>query len=64
MTIDECIDSWINGNLSDVIDYVISRTSPAEVAYYAASIASKLTGDEVLPITFLDMLSSRIYHHV
>ena len=42
MTIDECVDSWTNGNLSTVVDHVISRNSPAEVAYYAAAVACKL----------------------
>ena len=63
MTIDQCIESWINGNLSTVVDHVISRPTAAEVAYYAGSIASRLK-DRGEPLTFLNMLSSRIYHHV
>lgn len=62
MTIDDCIDSWINGNLSTVVDHVISRPTSAEVAYYAAAISSRLKGlNESEPHTFLNMLSNRIY---
>ena len=65
MTIDQCIESWINGNLSTVIDHVISRPTAAEVAYYAANIARELTGkDNREPVTFLTMLSNRIYHQI
>lgn len=65
MTIDECVDSWTNGNRSTVVDHVISRNSPAEVAYYAAAIACKLEIDlsDLDPHAFLNMISTRIYHH-
>jgi len=62
MTIAECVESWINGNLSTVINDVINRSTPAEVAYYSAEIALALSYNynDVQSQTFLHLLAARI----
>ncbi len=61
MTIDECDETWINGNLSTVIGHVISRSTHAEVAYYAAAIACQLKEQGALDSdTFLHLIAARM----
>ncbi len=59
MTVQECVDSWINGNLSTVIDYIINLPTNAEVAYYATAVGKELYGSNDWH-TFLNMLSARM----
>ena len=58
MTIQECVDSWFNGNLSTVIDYIVGLPSNAQSAYYATIISKELYGREDWH-TFQVMLANR-----
>ena len=46
MSVQECIESWFNGNLSTVIDYIVDLPSSAEAAYYATIVSKELCGRE------------------
>ncbi len=38
MTVQECVDSWENGNRKYVVDYVLSLSTKATVAFHVAGI--------------------------
>ena len=59
MTIQECLESWNNGNRSTVIDFVVGLPSNAETAFYATVISKELYGRDDWH-TFLTMLSNRV----
>ncbi len=59
MTIKECVDSWINGNRSTVVDYIIGLPTNAQSAYYATAISKELYGQDDWH-DFLNMIANRI----
>ncbi len=54
---DELVESWINGNLTFVIDEVLSQPTQARTALLSALIFSQLDGQRP---TFLRMLKERL----
>lgn len=61
MTIDECVESWINGNLTHVVEYVLGLDSPVQIAYYSAGIVVKLQAlNEDEPQIFLNLFAARM----
>jgi len=60
MTVDECVESWINGNLTHVVDYVVGLENPAVVAYYSGSIVWALRDRIDDSLTFLGLLTDRM----
>ncbi len=58
MTVQECYDSWINGNRSTVVDHIINLPTKAEVAYYAAGIVYLLEVDDAY--AFQCMIAARM----
>lgn len=38
MNIKQLVQCWINGNHTDVIDYILELDNPAQVAYYTAGV--------------------------
>lgn len=61
MTIDELAESWINGNRLHVVESIVAKGSPEEIAYYAAAIAVKVEQHETGDIhTLLSLIASKI----
>ncbi|KKM81372.1 hypothetical protein LCGC14_1330530 [marine sediment metagenome] len=58
MTVQECVDSWENGNRKYVVDYVLTLPTKTEVAFYAGGIAYLLEDDDVY--SFQCMIASRM----
>lgn len=54
---DELVESWINGNLTFVIDEVVGQPTKAKAALLSALIFSQLDGQR--PV-FLRMLKERL----
>ena len=59
MTVDECVDSWINGNQTHVVDYVVSQ-SPASAAYYSGAIVWALRDRIDDSLSFLGLVADRM----
>ena len=59
MTVDECVESWTNGNISYVVDYVVSQT-PASAAYYSGAIVWALRDQHDDSHSFLSLLADRM----
>ena len=38
MTVNECVDSWDNGNRKHVVEYVLALSTKVEVAFHVAGI--------------------------
>lgn len=58
MNVQECVDSWENGNRKDVVDYVLALPTKAEVAFHVAGICYLLTFDEMF--SFQCMIANRM----
>ena len=59
MTVKECVESWVNGNRTTVVDYIINLPTKAMSAYYATVISKELYGSDDWH-DFLNMLSNRM----
>jgi len=58
MTVQECVDSWENGNRKYVVDYVLSLSTKAKVAFHVVGIAYLLEADDVY--SFQCMIARRM----
>lgn len=58
MIVQECVDSWENGNRKYVVDYVLAQSTKVKVAFYVAGICYLLDSDEVY--SFQCMIASRL----
>lgn len=59
MTVDECVESYINGNITEVVDYVVGQ-SPASAAYYSGAIVWALRDRIDESLSFLGMIADRM----
>lgn len=58
MDVQECVDSWENGNRKYVVDYVLALPTKVEVAFHAVGIAYLL--DDCNAYAFQCMIARRI----
>lgn len=58
MNVQECVDSWENGNRKYVVDYVLALPTKAKVAFHVVGIAYLLKDDDVY--AFQCMIAARM----
>lgn len=59
MTVQECVESYINGNLTDVVDYVVGLDT-ASAAYYSGAIVWALRDRIDDSLSFLGLIADRM----
>ncbi len=58
MTVQECVDSWENGNRKHVVEYVLALPTKADVAFHVAGICYLL--NDLDAYAFQCMIASRM----